>query len=57
MYKVLDVGMFNELVVSSLICDNIFVLFYSEEGEDFIFSIFVSGCNILFLILVVIYVY
>lgn len=55
-YKVLDVILFNELVVSSLMCDSILVFDYEFE-VDGILNTFVLGCNILFLMLVVIYVY
>ncbi|HDL8085946.1 TPA: 7-cyano-7-deazaguanine synthase QueC [Yersinia enterocolitica] len=56
-HKVLEVGMLNELAVSSLTRDNIPVPSYSEEGEDSIPSTFVPGRNILFLTLAAIYAY
>ncbi|WP_145555748.1 7-cyano-7-deazaguanine synthase QueC [Yersinia canariae] len=56
-HKVLDVGMLNELAVSSLTRDNIPVPTYSEDEGDSLPSTFVPGRNILFLTLAAIYAY
>ncbi|AJJ63231.1 7-cyano-7-deazaguanine synthase QueC [Yersinia aldovae] len=56
-HKVLDVGMLNELAVSSLTRDSIPVPTFDEEDEDSVPSTFVPGRNILFLTLTAIYAY
>jgi 7-cyano-7-deazaguanine synthase len=56
-HKVLDVGLLNELAVSSLTRDNIPVPDYGSESEDKLPSTFVPGRNILFLTLAAIYAY
>lgn len=53
-HKVLDVGLLNELAISSLTRDNIPV---PTESEDGIPNTFVPGRNILFLTLAAIYAY
>lgn len=56
-HKVLDVGMLNELAVSSLTRDSIPVPTYNEDEKDTVPSTFVPGRNILFLTLAAIYAY
>ncbi|EIC82343.1 7-cyano-7-deazaguanine synthase QueC [Serratia sp. M24T3] len=56
-HKVLDVGLLNELAVSSLTRDNIPVPQFGENEENGLPSTFVPGRNILFLTLAAIYAY
>lgn len=56
-HKVLDVGLLNELAVSSLTRDNIPVPVLGETEENGLPSTFVPGRNILFLTLAAIYAY
>ncbi|WAS99938.1 7-cyano-7-deazaguanine synthase QueC [Rouxiella chamberiensis] len=56
-HKVLDVGLLNELAVSSLTRDNIPVPQYGEGDANALPSTFVPGRNILFLTLAAIYAY
>ena len=56
-HKVLDVGLLNELAVSSLTRDNIPVPTYDSSQADALPSTFVPGRNILFLTLAAIYAY
>lgn len=56
-HKVLDVGLLNELAVSSLTRDNIPVPQFGEGEENALPSTFVPGRNILFLTLAAIYAY
>lgn len=56
-HKLLDVGLLNELAVSSLTRDNIPVPQFGENGENGLPSTFVPGRNILFLTLAAIYAY
>lgn len=56
-HKVLDVGLLNELAVSSLTRDNIPVPALGETEENGLPSTFVPGRNILFLTLAAIYAY
>ncbi|ARB86101.1 MULTISPECIES: 7-cyano-7-deazaguanine synthase QueC [Yersinia] len=56
-HKVLDVGMLNELAVSSLTRDSIPIPSFDEEDADTVPSTFVPGRNILFLTLAAIYAY
>ena len=56
-HKVLDVGLLNELAVSSLTRDNIPVPQFGETAENGLPSTFVPGRNILFLTLTAIYAY
>ncbi|PLR51899.1 7-cyano-7-deazaguanine synthase QueC [Chimaeribacter arupi] len=56
-HKVLDVGLLNELAISSLTRDNIPVPSYGSEAAGQLPSTFVPGRNILFLTLASIYAY
>lgn len=56
-HKILDVGLLNELAVSSLTRDSIPVPSYNTESEEQLPSTFVPGRNILFLTLAAIYAY
>src|SRR5471030_801163 len=56
-HKVLDVGLLNELAVSSLTRDNIPVPVLGETEDNGLPSTFVPGRNILFLTLAAIYAY
>ncbi len=56
-HKVLDVGLLNELAISSLTRDNIPVPAYDSSQPDALPSTFVPGRNILFLTLAAIYAY
>jgi len=56
-HKVLDVGLLNELAVSSLTRDNIPVPNFGDENNGGLPSTFVPGRNILFLTLAAIYAY
>lgn len=56
-HKVLDVGLLNELAISSLTRDNIPVPAYDSSQSDTLPSTFVPGRNILFLTLAAIYAY
>ncbi|CAM3836958.1 7-cyano-7-deazaguanine synthase QueC [Serratia silvae] len=56
-HKVLDVGLLNELAVSSLTRDNIPVPTFDSSQADALPSTFVPGRNILFLTLAAIYAY
>ncbi len=56
-HKVLDVGLLNELAISSLTRDNIPVPDYESESSSQLPSTFVPGRNILFLTLAAIYAY
>ncbi|WP_025120349.1 MULTISPECIES: 7-cyano-7-deazaguanine synthase QueC [unclassified Serratia (in: enterobacteria)] len=56
-HKVLDVGLLNELAISSLTRDNIPVPAYDSSQTDTLPSTFVPGRNILFLTLAAIYAY
>ncbi|WP_042818988.1 7-cyano-7-deazaguanine synthase QueC [Yersinia wautersii] len=56
-HKVLDVGMLNELAVSSLTRDSIPVPSYDANADSALPSTFVPGRNILFLTLASIYAY
>jgi 7-cyano-7-deazaguanine synthase len=56
-HKVLDVGLLNELAISSLTRDNIPVPTYESSKTDALPSTFVPGRNILFLTLAAIYAY
>ncbi|EIR00231.1 7-cyano-7-deazaguanine synthase QueC, partial [Yersinia pestis] len=56
-HKVLDVGMLNELAVSSLTRDSIPVPSYDANADGALPSTFVPGRNILFLTLASIYAY
>jgi 7-cyano-7-deazaguanine synthase len=56
-HKVLDVGLLNELAISSLTRDNIPVPAYDSSQTDGLPSTFVPGRNILFLTLAAIYAY
>lgn len=56
-HKVLDVGLLNELAISSLTRDNIPVPAYDSSQTDALPSTFVPGRNILFLTLAAIYAY
>lgn len=56
-HKVLDVGLLNELAISSLTRDNIPVPAFDSPQQDTLPSTFVPGRNILFLTLAAIYAY
>ncbi|AEX53223.1 7-cyano-7-deazaguanine synthase QueC [Rahnella aquatilis] len=56
-HKLLDVGLLNELAVSSLTRDNIPVPSFGDESNGGLPSTFVPGRNILFLTLAAIYAY
>ena len=56
-HKVLDVGLLNELAISSLTRDSIPVPAYNNEQEGGLPSTFVPGRNIMFLTLAAIYAY
>lgn len=56
-HKVLDVGLLNELAISSLTRDNIPVPTFDSPQNDALPSTFVPGRNILFLTLAAIYAY
>lgn len=56
-HKILDVGLLNELAISSLTRDNIPVPDFQESEKSEIPSTFVPGRNILFLTLAAIYAY
>lgn len=56
-HKILDVGLLNELAISSLTRDNIPIPSYEKSSESELPNTFVPGRNILFLTLAAIYAY
>lgn len=56
-HKILDIGLLNELAISSLTRDNIPVLSYEESFKSKLPNTFIPGRNILFFTLSAIYAY